>query len=64
MQLSENFSLAEYSKSNTAVRLDIDNEPLDEHLESAINLFENVKRVTLSVMAPIIKKLSNGLSIT
>jgi|TARA_R110000824_G_scaffold105590_1_gene249828 hypothetical protein len=42
MQLSENFSLAEYSKSNTAVRLDIDNEPLDEHLESAINLFENV----------------------
>jgi zinc D-Ala-D-Ala carboxypeptidase len=42
MKLSQNFSLAEYSKSNTAVRLDIDNEPDDDHLESALNLFENV----------------------
>ena len=42
MKLSANFSLAEYSKSNTATRKGIDNEPSDDHFESAVRLFENV----------------------
>tara|TARA_R110000737_G_scaffold124800_1_gene157181 strand:- start:2012 stop:2470 length:459 start_codon:yes stop_codon:yes gene_type:complete len=42
MNLSSNFTLAEYSKSNTALRMNIDNEPSDEHLECAIRLFHNV----------------------
>ena len=42
MKLSENFSLAEYTKSNTAVRLDIDNTPSGDHLDSALALFKNI----------------------
>jgi len=42
MKLSKNFSLAEYSKSNTAALKGIDNEPSDEHLDFAIRLFEAV----------------------
>ncbi len=42
MKLSENFSLSEYTKSQTASRKGIDNTPGDEHLEAAKALFENV----------------------
>ena len=42
MNLSKNFTLAEYTKSQTALRLDIDNTPNDDHLEAAKALFENV----------------------
>ena len=42
MQLSKNFSLSEFTKSQTALRLDIDNTPEGEHLENAKALFENV----------------------
>jgi hypothetical protein len=42
MQLSENFSLREYTKSQTASRKGIDNTPSDEHLDNAIALFQNV----------------------
>jgi hypothetical protein len=42
MRLSENFSLSEYTKSQTASRKGIDNTPGDEHLEAAKALFENV----------------------
>jgi len=42
MRLSKNFTLTEFTKSQTALRLDIDNTPNDEHLEAAKALFENV----------------------
>ena len=42
MKLSKNFSLAEFTKSQTALRMDIDNTPQGEHLENAIELFEYV----------------------
>ena len=42
MKLSKNFSLAEFTKSQTALRMDIDNTPQGEHLDAAKELFENV----------------------
>lgn len=42
MKLSKNFSLAEFTKSQTAERKGIDNTPKGEHLDAAIALFENV----------------------
>ena len=42
MQLSKNFTMAEFIKSDTANRLNIDNTPEGEHLEAAKALFENV----------------------
>ena len=40
--LSKNFTLTEYTKSQTALRLGIDNTPNDDHLASAKLLFEQV----------------------
>lgn len=42
MRLSKNFTLAEFTKSQTALRHGLDNTPTDEHLESAKALFEHV----------------------
>jgi hypothetical protein len=42
MKLSKNFSLQEFTKSQTALRMDIDNTPEGEHLEAAKQLFEKV----------------------
>ena len=42
MKLSKNFSLAEFTKSQTALRLDIDNTPDQEHLDNAFELFDKV----------------------
>jgi zinc D-Ala-D-Ala carboxypeptidase len=42
MKLSKNFSMAEFTKSQTAERKGIDNTPQGEHLEAAKALFENV----------------------
>ena len=42
MKLSKNFTLNEFTRSMTATRLGIDNTPNDEHLKSAIRLFQNV----------------------
>ena len=42
MRLSANFTLAEFTKSQTATRKGLDNTPGDEHLENAKKLFENV----------------------
>jgi zinc D-Ala-D-Ala carboxypeptidase len=41
-QLSENFTLKEYTASQTATRLGIDNTPNGDHLEYAKELFKNV----------------------
>jgi len=40
--LSKNFTLTEYTKSQTALRMGIDNTPNDHHLASAKLLFEQV----------------------
>ena len=42
MKLSRNFTLAEFTKSQTAERKGIDNTPEGEHLDAAKELFENV----------------------
>jgi zinc D-Ala-D-Ala carboxypeptidase len=42
VRLSKNFSLQEYTKSQTATRQGLDNTPNEEHLASATALFENV----------------------
>jgi len=42
LKLSENFTLQEFTKSQTAIRMDIDNTPDDGHLENAKALFDNV----------------------
>ena len=42
MRLSANFSLQEFTKSQTALRQGLDNTPNEEHLVSAKELFENV----------------------
>ena len=42
MKLSKNFSLTEFTKSQTALRLDIDNTPGQEHLDNAFELFDKV----------------------
>jgi hypothetical protein len=42
VRLSENFSLQEYTKSQTATRQGLDNTPNEDHMASAKLLFENV----------------------
>ena len=42
MRLSKNFTLQEYTKSQTATRRGLDNTPGEEHLAKAKSLFENV----------------------
>lgn len=42
MKLSPNFSLAEMIKSDTALRLDMENEPGDEEIDNLTALCENV----------------------
>jgi zinc D-Ala-D-Ala carboxypeptidase len=42
LRLSKNFTLSEFTKSQTALRQGIDNTPEGEHLEAAKELFENV----------------------
>lgn len=42
MKLSKNFTMAEFTKSQTAERKGIDNTPHGEHLDAAKELFEHV----------------------
>ena len=42
VRLSKNFSLQEFTKSQTATRKGLDNTPGDEHLANAKELFANV----------------------
>jgi hypothetical protein len=42
LRLSKNFTLSEFTKSQTALRQGIDNTPEGEHLEAAKELFANV----------------------
>ena len=65
MNLSKNFTLIEFTKSQTALRMGIDNTPNDEHLSNAKKLFENVvqavkaKQLILKFQVFQIMKLQN-----
>jgi hypothetical protein len=54
MRLSENFTLAEYTKSQTASRKGIDNTPGEEHLAAAKELFETVVQKVREHFGPTI----------
>jgi len=54
MKLSKNFSLAEFTKSQTALRRGIDNDPLPEHLEAAKALFEHVAQPVRDKFGPTV----------
>jgi len=42
MKLSNNFSLSEFTKSDTAIRLGIDNVPSNDHIDGLTELCENI----------------------
>ena len=54
MNLSKNFTLIEFTKSQTALRMGIDNTPNDEHLSNAKKLFENVVQAVRENFGPTI----------
>jgi len=54
MKLSNNFTLSEFVKSQTASRKGIDNTPSQEHLDNAISLFENVVQPVRENFGPTI----------
>jgi hypothetical protein len=54
MKLSENFTLREYTKSQTAARRGIDNRLPESRLNNAITLFENVVQPVRNHFGPTI----------
>jgi len=54
MKLSKNFTLAEFTKSQTAERKGIDNTPEGDHLEAAKALFENVVQPVRNCFGPTV----------
>ena len=54
MKLSNNFTLREFVKSQTASRKGIDNTPNDEHLDNAVALFETVVQPVRKHFGPTI----------
>jgi len=54
MKLSENFSLSEYTKSQTATRKGINNTPGEDHLAAAKALFKNVVQKVRDHFGPTI----------
>jgi len=53
-KMSENFTLREFIKSDTASRRGIDNTPTDEHLNNALPLFVNVVQKVRDHFGPTI----------
>tara|TARA_R100000951_G_scaffold55094_2_gene46271 strand:- start:3104 stop:3571 length:468 start_codon:yes stop_codon:yes gene_type:complete len=58
MRLSKNFVLSEITRSNTAKRLDISNEPTKEHLENMQRLISNLIQPMRDELGPI--RISSG----
>jgi len=54
MKLSKNFSLAEFTKSQTAERKGIDNTPQGEHMEAAEALFAEVVQPVRDMFGPTV----------
>jgi len=61
MKLSENFTLAELTKSSTAKRLGIDNTPNPEQLENLVELCHKVLQPLRDAIGPI--RISSGLRV-
>ena len=61
MKLSENFTLAELTKSSTATRLGIDNSPSPEQLENLVELCHKVLQPLREAVGPI--NISSGLRV-
>lgn len=57
MQLSKNFSLAEFTESNTATRNGIDNNPSAEHIHNLVELCENV-------LQPLRDRIGSSIRVT
>ncbi len=53
MRLSKNFVLSEVTRSNTAKRLSIDNEPTKKHLENLQRLISNLIQPMRDELGPI-----------
>lgn len=52
MHLSQNFTVTEFTKSQTALRQGLDNTPEDRHLEAAKILFERVVQPVRDAFGP------------
>lgn len=61
MKLSENFTLAELTKSSTATRLGIDNTPDPQQLENLVELCHKVLQPLRDAIGPI--RISSGLRV-
>ena len=57
MQLSKNFSLSEFTESNTAIRNGIDNNPTAEHIHNLVDLCENV-------LQPLRDRIGSSIRVT
>lgn len=53
MQLSQHFSLRELTRSDTGIRLNIDNTPTPEHLANLILVCENILEPVRKVFGPV-----------
>lgn len=58
MKISKNFSMREFTKSQTATRLGIDNNPTEEHTQNIVALVENTLQPIRDVFGPV--NLSSG----
>jgi len=54
MNLSENFTLEEFVRSQTAARRNIDNTPLQNHIDNAVALAQNVLQPLRNALGPVI----------
>lgn len=54
MKLSENFWLVEFTKSQTAARLGINNNPTGEHLKNLQRLIDHVLQPTRAALGPLV----------
>jgi zinc D-Ala-D-Ala carboxypeptidase len=57
MKLSKNFSLIEFTESNTAIRNGIDNNPTAEHIHNLVELCENV-------LQPLRDRIGSSIRVT
>jgi hypothetical protein len=63
MMLSENLSVAEFSKSDTAKRKGIDNTPKGVHLEAAKELAQNMSFNLLESIMPFLSSYLQDIEV-
>ncbi len=57
MKLTKNFSLVEFTESNTAIRNGIDNNPTAQHIHNLVDLCENV-------LQPLRDRIGSSIRVT